>query len=244
MEQTSSAKPIEVMMRYEFKYLLSPEQIPALLAGLRGRMEIDRYGETSIQSLYYDTPDFRLIRASVERPVFKEKLRLRSYGPATDSSSVFLELKRKFDGIVYKRRVMSTIPRVRQFLAGDDEVFEGGQINREITYFRNYYRELVPACVIIYERTAYFEPGGDLRLTIDRNPRRRMTGLDLTAPLTGEPLLPEGHAVLEVKIQHAVPLWLSAVLSGARIYKDSFSKYGTAYGMQVQAACRKDKDYV
>ena len=97
--------PIVVMKRYEMKYLMSPEQTEFFKKSVEDYMKIDKFGLTSIASLYYDTPDYRLIRTSLEKPPFKEKIRLRSYGIATDSSPVFLELKRKAYGIVYKRRV-------------------------------------------------------------------------------------------------------------------------------------------
>ena len=227
------AGPIVVMKRYELKYLLSAEQTAYLREKLKGHMEPDAYGKTSIASLYYDTPDYRLIRTSMEKPEFKEKMRLRSYGLATSESPVFLELKRKAYGIVYKRRVQSTIPLVDRFLAGEGDICAGGQINKEITYFRDYYKDLVPACLIIYDRVAYFEPGGDLRLTIDENPRYRADELNLTTSMEGIPLMQEGGTILEVKVQQAVPLWLSEILDKGRIYKGSFSKYGAAYERQL-----------
>ena len=227
---------ITVMQRYELKYLLSAAQTDYLRERLKGRMEVDEFGLTSIASLYYDTPDYRLIRASIEKPKFKEKIRLRSYGIATDESPVFLELKRKYDGVVYKRRVQSTIPMVEKFFAGEGEICAGGQINREITYFRDYYKTLVPACLIIYDRTAYFEPGGDLRLTIDNDPRYRMEDLTLKKDMRGISLLPPGGTVLEIKVQGAMPLWLTDILSEGKIYKGSFSKYGSAYRRQIETA--------
>ena len=115
-------KPINVMKRYEMKYLLSPEQTMYIQQKLDGHMQLDQYGLTTIASLYYDTPDFRLIRASIEKPTFKEKIRLRSYGIATSTSTVFWELKRKSDMIVYKRRVASTIPAVDAFMAREGEL--------------------------------------------------------------------------------------------------------------------------
>ena len=224
---------ITVMKRYELKYLLSGEQTAYLREALRGHMEADQYGKTSIASLYYDTPNYRLIRTSVEKPAFKEKIRLRSYGSATDESPVFLELKRKAYGIVYKRRVETTIPLVRKFFAGEGDICAGGQINSEIKAFRDYYRELVPACLIIYDRVAYFEPGGDLRLTIDENPRYRTEDLTLKKSMDGISLLKPGWTILEVKVQEAMPLWLAAILSGGGIRKASFSKYGEAYRQQL-----------
>ena len=203
-----------VMQRYELKYLMDRGQTAYLMNRLRGHMEPDRYGKTTIASLYYDTPDRRLIRASLDKPDFKEKMRLRSYGRATEDSPVFLELKRKASGIVYKRRVRSTLPEVRAFFRGENELFENRQINRELNWFRDSYGELEPACLIIYDRIAYFEPEGDLRLTGD---------------MDGIPLLPEGNTILEAKVQAAMPMWLSAILDEGEIYKSSFSKYGEAF---------------
>ncbi len=226
-------RPIVVMKRYEMKYLMTPEQTAYFKESVSAYMQVDKFGLTSIASLYYDTPNYRLIRTSIEKPPFKEKIRLRSYGLATDASPVFLELKRKAYGIVYKRRVQSTIPLVEKFFYGEGDICAGGQINREITTFRDYYQTLVPACLIIYDRVAYFQPDGDLRLTIDHCPRYRYEDLNLTTSMAGTPLLPDGYTILEVKVQQAVPLWLSALLTKGQIYKTSFSKYGEAYRQQL-----------
>ena len=235
----NAENPIVVMKRYEFKYILDAEQADYLRGRLAGHMEPDQFGLTSIASLYYDTPDYRLIRTSIEKPKFKEKIRLHSYGLATETSPVFLELKRKAYGVVYKRRVKTTIPLVRKFFDREADICAGGQINREITTFRDYYETLVPSCLIIYDRTAYFEPDGDLRLTIDQNPRFRTDELDLTRSMEGVSLLPPGGSVLEIKVQSAMPLWLTDILSAGRIYKTSFSKYGEAYRQQLLKINRK-----
>ena len=230
------AEPIRVMSRYELKYLLTADQTAFLLRRLEGRMELDQYGRTSIASLYYDTPNYRLIRASMEKPLFKEKLRLRSYGLATRESPVFLELKRKALGTVYKRRVQTTLEEAADFLRGGEGSLEDGQISRELRFFRDHYGKLQPSCLIIYDRTAYVETDGDLRLTIDANPRYRVRDLDLTHSMEGIPLLEEGAAVLELKVQSAMPLWLTRALSEAHIYKTSFSKYGEAYRRELLRA--------
>lgn len=227
------SNPIVVMKRYEMKYIMSPEQTAYFKESVKDHMKIDKFGLTSIASLYYDTPNYRLIRTSIEKPAFKEKIRLRSYGIATDTSPVFLELKRKAYGIVYKRRVQSTIPLVKKFFDCEGDICAGGQINKEITTFRDYYQTLVPACMIIYDRIAYFQPDGDLRLTIDHNPRYRYEDLDLRVSMDGNSLLKDGYTILEVKVQQAVPLWLSSILTKGKIYKGSFSKYGEAYRQQL-----------
>ena len=226
--------PIAVMQRVEWKYILNAEQTEFFCARLKGHMEPDAYGLTTIQSLYYDTPDRRLVRTSIEKPEFKEKIRLRAYGRATDESPVYLELKRKAFGIVYKRRVQATVPEVKRFFAGESVLDEGGQIDREITYFRDYYKELVPACMILYDRTAYEEPDGDLRLTIDRNPRYRTDALSFDHAPVGIPLLNPGDTILEIKVQDTIPLWLVRILSEGKIRRGSISKYGEAYRRSTQ----------
>ena len=216
--------PITVMKRYEWKFILSAEQTDFLCKRLQGHMEPDAYGLTTIASLYYDTPDRRLIRASIEKPAFKEKIRLRAY-----------ELKRKVFGLVYKRRVKATVLEVQRFFAGELNLDEDGQIDREITYFRDFYRELVPACMILYDRTAYYEPDGDLRLTIDRTPRYRTDGLSFDQAPIGLPLLAPGETILEVKVQDTIPLWLVRILSEGGIKHGSISKYGEAYRLETFA---------
>ena len=217
------------MLQHEMKYLINSGQREFLLPILEEHLPIDRYGRSSVASLYYDTPDQRLIRASVEKPVFKEKIRLRSYGRATDTSPVFLEIKRKLSGVVYKRRVQTTVLQAEAFFRGDDTIGGNEQIVRELTYFRDYYGSLIPACLIVSERSAYVEPDGALRVTIDEAPRYRTDNLTLTGPLDGQPLLAEGESILEIKAQQAIPLWLASALSEGDMYRRGFSKYGAAY---------------
>lgn len=230
---------INVMKRYEIKYLLTKEQTKYLVEGLKGHMVLDQYGRTSICSLYYDTPNHRLIRESLDKPEFKEKCRLRSYGLAKPGKPVFLELKRKAYGIVYKRRIQTSIDEVNKFFNKSD-VFSDSQIEKEITYFRDYYESLKPSCLIIYDREAYYEPDGDLRLTIDYNPRYRLEDLNLSTSTNGKSLLEEGSTILEIKVQEAIPIWLSTLLSNGKIYKNSFSKYGEAYKREIINMDRKE----
>lgn len=224
---------ISVMQRYEIKYILNSEQLNYLEEMLKDYMEIDQYGKTSIASLYYDTPNHRLIRESIEGLNYKEKLRLRSYGLNKPGKPVYLELKRKADGIVYKRRVETSISDVDKFINYESDDLTCGQIANEIKYFRNYYESLVPSCLIIYDRVAYFERNGDLRLTIDYNPRYRLDNLNLNTSLDGISLLEDGGAILEIKAHEAIPLWLCNILDKGKIYKNSFSKYGEAYKRMI-----------
>ena len=130
---------INTMQRVEMKYILSKSQLEHLKTALKEHMVIDKYGQTSIASIYYDTPDYRLIRTSIEKPSFKEKIRLRAYGLAKENGPVFLEVKRKVNGLVYKRRVTLLEKEAEQFFLLGDKVGEG-QISKEIGYFKNYYQ--------------------------------------------------------------------------------------------------------
>lgn len=142
----------------------------ALELAMQDHMQQDQYGESTICSLYYDTRDFRLIRRSMEKPVYKEKLRLRSYGPAQQDGMVFVELKKKYDGIVYKRRISMKEAQASRYLAGETHLPEDSQIGREIDWFKKYYRELLPAVYLCYDRIAYFSrEDADLRINQDQD---------------------------------------------------------------------------
>ena len=158
----------EVFRRTEKKYLLDKETYETLLKRLEDHMEKDRYFDSEILSLYYDTPDYRLIRASLDKPVFKEKIRLRSYGVPDDDSTAFLEYKRKYKGVVYKRRTVMTVDNARKFSKGADVGGTNVQIENELRYAFRIYEELAPRMMISYHRQAYVgKENSELRMTFD-----------------------------------------------------------------------------
>ena len=223
-----------VFTRREQKYLLDKTQRQALIAAMETYMEPEKYHRSDIRNIYYDTPDRRLIRRSLEKPAYKEKLRLRSYGAAQGEDSVFLEMKKKYKGIVYKRRVGISQEAAKAYMANVDARLEAGQIGREIDYFKAFYQNLQPALYLSYDRLAWRSSDGDLRVTLDWNICYRAESMDLTAQPGGTPLLPEEQSLLEIKAVGAMPLWLSGLLSSQKIRQVSFSKYGTAYTQLLQ----------
>ena len=225
---------VTMMQRYEMKFILTKDQLVAFQDALKGHMEVDQYGKTSIASIYYDTPDYLLIRKSLEKPVYKEKIRLRSYGLANNNKTVYLELKRKALGVVYKRRIALKEDIAEEFLNHRDVNLKDDQVTREIAYFRDYLKVLEPKIMIIYDRTSYAEVNGNIRLTIDENPRYRNDDLNLHTSMDGKLLLPPGSAILEIKVQQELPLWLVSILSKHKIYKTSFSKVGEAYKLMYR----------
>lgn len=219
--------------RYEYKYLVNKYQYDALLDELSEHgFAIDSYGATSIQSLYYDTPEDLLILRSLQKPVYKEKLRLRCYGTNIDDSNVFLEIKKKYDGIIYKRRIKTTEDEALSFIANRQD-YET-QIGKELNCFRDTYKSLMPKMLIVYEREAFYGKDTELRITFDSNIRYRTDDLNLRNPKDGTNVLDSDMRVMEIKSSKAYPLWLVKILSDNQIYKSSFSKYGTAYLQEMK----------
>ena len=219
-----------VFQRTELKFLLTTEQKKKILEEMEPYMALDQYGRTTIRNIYFDTDDYRLIRRSIEKPVYKEKLRIRSYQKATPSSTVFVEVKKKYKSVVYKRRLPLTEEAAMDWVTGKMQCREDTQISREIDYFLGFYKTLHPVVFLSYEREAYYcKDGGDFRVTFDDRILCRQEELSLEADIWGTPLLPEGKVLMELKCAGGIPLWMIKVLSRERIYKTSFSKYGTAY---------------
>lgn len=219
-----------IFKRYENKYILNESQYRAVLKAIESRTIPDKYGKSEVCSIYYDTADSRLIRASIEKPIYKEKLRLRSYGMPKDGSNCFLELKKKYKGVVYKRRIAAPYPYCLSYMRGNTRVLSPSQIKNEIDYFKQYYGELMPSVDIFYKRLAFYDAGSsDMRLTFDSDILYRDYEQDLNNGVYGKPILPKGLYLMELKTPRAMPLWTAQMLNEFKIYPSSFSKYGTAY---------------
>ena len=218
--------------RREVKYLLTKEQKDSFMKAIRENIQSDKFGEYTICNIYYDTPDDRLIRRSIEKPVYKEKMRLRSYGRAENQTKVFVELKKKYKGIVYKRRISMPMDEASKYIAGQSN--RSGQIEEEINYFMKMYQDISPAMYIAYDRIAYFvTEDPELRITFDDNILWRDEDVSLTSDIYGNPILEDGQYIMEIKCAEAMPLWLVKALAENKIYKTSFSKYGKAYLQKI-----------
>ena len=215
--------------RYEKKYFLTREQYRTFMEMAEPYVRADDYGTYTIGNIYYDTDDYRLIRASLEKPVYKEKLRVRSYGVPGPDDRVFVELKKKYEGVVYKRRVTMTETSAEAFLRGIGDSACSGQINREINYFQSFYHTS-PKVYIAYDREAcQGVDNPELRITFDTNLRYRLDRLSLSEGDDGMPILDNDLILMEIKIPGSCPLWLCHILSFLKVRPVSFSKYGTCY---------------
>ena len=227
------AKIQTVFTRCEKKYIIDEEKMSLLLSKIGYRLSPDKYGKSTVCNIYFDTPDFRIIRHSMEKGVFKEKLRIRSYNCPEADSMVFVELKKKFKGVVYKRRVrMKYADAVRYLLKGVRPEGLNEQVLSEIDYFRNFYPSLQPRVSLFYDRLAFYsKEDKNLRITFDTNIRYRTKQLDIAKGTEGRVISENGKAVMEIKCMGSMPRWLTRELSLLEIFPSSFSKYGKAYSI-------------
>ncbi len=263
-----------VFKRYEMKYMMTRRQKKAVLEAMLPYMKLDEFGHTTIRNVYFDTDNYILVRRSIEKPVYKEKFRIRSYKQAGAQDKVFIELKKKYDDVVYKRRESLSQLETLEWLVSGTPFPKATQIGNEIDYFFRLYQTLKPKVFLSYEREAFYahvrpgeicqpgltdarrassesllgsnvhvrpgeicQPGltgsSDFRVTFDENILARQEELSLSKEVWGEPLIDEDKVLMEIKTSGGIPLWMTHVLAREKIYKTSFSKYGTAYEKMI-----------
>lgn len=232
---------IEVFNRYESKYLMDNRSFEEIYARLLDYMELDDYNKGdrfySISNIYYDTEHHSIIRGSLAKPKYREKLRIRAYGVPQPDAKVYLELKKKVFGLTNKRRTAMKLNEaydfVRTGIEPEAQPYMNRQVIQEIKYFLGRY-DLHPKVYLAYDRIALFcKKSRDLRITFDTNIRSRRYDLRLENGDHGEPLLMDGQWLMEVKAEKTVPVWLAQLLSELGMFRTSFSKYGNEYRMNI-----------
>ncbi len=223
--------------RREIKFLLNEAQYDAVYEGLQPFMTADEFGVNTILNIYLDNENNDVIRSSLGKPAYREKLRLRCYGKVTDDTTAFLEIKKKFRGVVYKRRLELPYKELHDYITEKTPPRvpeEKRQILEETAYFIKRL-DLKPAIVLCYDRLAFYgNDDAEFRLTFDKNIRSRRSELDLRKGDSGELLSNQPFRVMEIKSVGAVPLWLVKILSENKIYNGSFSKYGNIYLNEIR----------
>ena len=212
---------------HEIKYLITINQYINLMNYLSDKVEKDVFYKSTIYNVYYDTDNFELIRKSIEKPIYKEKLRIRSQDKPTLDSSVYVELKKKYDHIVYKRREKIAYKYIlnNSFLEGAET-----QIDKEIKYFNDFYDGLTPNMFLLYEREAYyFKTDKQIRITFDTNIKYHTENVNLLPSISDIKLLSNNLVLMELKVPFSISYDLAKYLSSEKIFKTPFSKYGTAY---------------
>ncbi|WP_336775006.1 polyphosphate polymerase domain-containing protein [Paenibacillus sp. MMO-58] len=233
---------IEVFNRYESKYLMDSQSFHEIYNRLLNYMELDEYNKNnpfySISNLYFDTDQHSIIRNSLAKPKYREKLRLRAYGVPKPDAKVYLELKKKVFGLVNKRRTGLSLDEAYEFVRTgvepEPKPYMNKQVIQEIKYFLGRY-ELQPKVYLAYDRIAMFcKNNRDLRITFDTNIRSRRYDLELEAGDHGELLMAKDQWLMEVKAEKTVPVWLAQLLSELGMFRTGFSKYGNEYRMNIR----------
>lgn len=232
----------KIFKRHELKYIITNDQMNELISLFSNYLNEDKYFRSTISNIYYDTPNFYLIRNSIEKPQYKEKIRIRGYNNINNEDLVFVEVKKKYNGVVYKRR--ESIPYISARLFFDQKVRPNDlQITKEIEYSINYYQNLKPTIFLSYERIAYIgKEDENFRITFDKNIIWRDYDVCLTKGAYGNLLLPQNLVLLEVKTLYGLPRWLLDFFGKNNIYKQSYSKYGNVY-KEIVSKEQKEKKY-
>jgi len=234
---------MNIFRRVEQKYLITSAQYDALMEALGDKLVKDEYFYNDIYNLYLDAPDHRLIIQSIEKPMYKEKFRVRSYGLAeNEDSKVYLEIKKKFDGTSHKRRISMTLGEFYKYMEKGNRPKNANPITlAELDYdFEKY--NLQPSILINYERYSYYFRGNkDLRITFDHNVKYRVKKPDLTNGDDMHPIIDKDMYIMEIKSLDSLPIKLSQLLAILKIYPRGFSKPKNAYLKSLESAKQKER---
>lgn len=223
-----------VFRRKETKYILTKEQYDKLMKKLKKYLKEDKYFKSTICNIYFDTDDYDLIINSINKPIYKEKVRIRSYKVPNIDDDIFLEIKKKYNGIVGKRRIKLKLEEFYKYLETGILTDSSSQIKSEIDYCFNKY-QLKPKMFLAYDRLSYCDKNNsDFRITFDRNLRSREEDLKLELGDSGKLFFDEDTYIMETKVLGAYPLWFTSILSSLKVYPTSFSKYGSIYTNKIK----------
>ena len=220
----------EFFRRIEKKYIISKKQFELIKKGIKDEMYLDTHGKSTICNLYLDTDDYSLIKHSLDKPIYKDKLRIRSYNVANSNSDVYLEVKKKYDGVVSKRRIKAKLEDIYAFLNNESEIPQSNtQVSKELKYYFKYYN-LHPTAYITYDREAYYAKNDyGFRITFDTNIKARDYDLALDKGIYGQQIFDEDKILMEIKTLGGIPMWFTKMMSELEVRPGHFSKYGATY---------------
>ncbi len=225
----------EFFRRIEKKYIIDKKQFELIKKGIEKEMYLDPHGKSTICNLYLDTNDYSLIKHSLERPIYKDKVRIRSYNVANTKSDVYLEIKKKYDGIVSKRRIKAKLQDIYAYLNKKNEIPNSeSQVSKELDYYFKYY-DLHPTAYITYDREAYYAKNDNgFRITFDTNITARDYDLALDKGIYGKKIFEQDKILMEIKTLGGIPMWFTKMMSEYEIRPGHFSKYGATYLQIIQ----------
>ncbi len=227
---------VKVFDRIEKKYLITKEQKQRILKVVKKHMEKDNFHKSEVFNIYLDTDNFDLIIQSIEQPIFKEKLRARSY---KGYNKVFFEIKTKLCGkennVGYKRRICVAKSDYQKIVEGRAKVADvikktaerprDIQIAKEVDYLIEHFN-LSPKILVFYKRESY-QGENKLRITFDEDLKYRDKSVNFNKSKNDKKYFKnEKNVIMEIKAHGVLPLWLSRELSAEKIFPERFSKVG------------------
>lgn len=222
-----------IFERVEAKYVLTRKQYEMIMNKFSNRLVPDSFPHSDISSIYFDTDDYRLIRSSLEKGSYREKLRLRSYCLEDDTSEVFLEMKKKYHGVTYKRRQATTYRQAMNYILFGKKPCDT-QIMKEVDYLMCKYPDLKPKVLIRYQRDSFVsKEDNSLRITFDYKIQYSTDNLILMNNNPEKILTDDDTIIMEVKSLNAMPLWMTHTLDKMNIFPGNFSKYAQIYTSDI-----------
>lgn len=219
---------MDTFRRSELKYLCSDEEAEQFYRKIQEHIHPDLYYQYTVHSVYLDNDQNMFAIYSLNHPKYKAKLRLRSYSNPLKDDIVYLELKKKWNGIVYKNRIELTYRQAMDYLDYNVSLSVSNGTTREIDYLLKYANP-EQRVTLLYDRTCWQgKDEEDLRITFDRRIRYRMNDISLVETGLEKELL-KNQVMMEIKAEYRYPLWLVHALREMNFKPVSFSKYGNVY---------------
>ena len=219
---------ITIIDRMEQKYFVSFDKYKKLMDIIEDKLVKDKYFSERIYNIYFDNDEYEFMTKSLDKPLYKEKVRLRSYETADKNSNVFLEIKKKFQGHGNKRRVVINYNDAIDYINNKIIPDTNKQIMNELDYtFKK--NNLKPKISLTYDRLSYaFKEDDSYRITFDTNIRYSNKKIDLVDLDDDYCLFNDGY-IMEVKTLKGYPMWFIKALNELKLFPTSYSKVGEAY---------------
>ncbi len=231
----------DVFKRIEKKYVINSFQHDELISRFNEYMRKDYYsrdGAYTIYNIYFDNDSNTMIHKSNMKPVFKEKIRIRTYDITDSEHCSFLEIKRKISKTVSKRRIAAPYGELEKFIYNNEVpsslTKKEKQIAQELSYSINQYNSY-PKVFLSYKREAFYDKeNDDFRVTFDKDIIYRYDNVNFSSGNYGKNILNQDSYIMEIKFENALPLWITRLLSELKIYPTSYSKYGEIYKNEIR----------
>ena len=214
--------------RHEMKFLVSEGELEILHYRLLPVMKKDIHQKGNsylIRSMYFDDINDSCKKENEDGIDNRRKFRIRLYDGSTDV--LHLEKKEKYRGMTRKNSTDIDKSNCEKYMSGEIPGYRSDmtEIEKEL-YSEAMACQMMPKCIVEYERSAYIDPRGNVRITFDRN----IAGCEKVNSFFNEkiykiPVLPKGQHILEVKYDEFLPEYLAELLEIGSLQQTSFSKY-------------------